>query len=108
LPTRETEAVAVIIEEPSPGDLAPVLMMAYGLTKQEQTLTALICRGASTREIATHLSITPHTVQDHLKAIFDKTGVRSRRELVARLLREEYLPRARSGRRLGPSGFFVD
>jgi DNA-binding CsgD family transcriptional regulator len=86
--------VAVIIQEPSPGDVAPILMMAYGLTKQEQTLTALICRGASTREIARHLSITANTVQDHLKAIFDKTGVRSRRELVARLLRDQYLPRS--------------
>jgi DNA-binding CsgD family transcriptional regulator len=108
LPTRGTEAVAVIIEESSPGDLAPILMMAYGLTKQEQTLTGLVCRGASTREIAAHVSITANTVQDHLKAIFDKTGVRSRRELVARILRDQYLPRAKSGRRLGPSGSFVD
>jgi DNA-binding CsgD family transcriptional regulator len=108
LPTRGAAAAAIIIEEPSPGDLAPILMIAYGLTKQEQTLTALICRGASTREISAHLSITANTLQDHLKAIFDKTGVRSRRELVAKLLREQYLPRARSGRRLGPSGSFVD
>jgi DNA-binding CsgD family transcriptional regulator len=108
LPTRGTESVAVIIEEASAGDVAPILMMAYGLTKREQMLTGLICRGASTREIAAHLSITANTVQDHLKSIFDKTGVRSRRELVAKILQEQYLPRARTGRRLGPSGFFVD
>jgi hypothetical protein len=40
--TPETEAIAVIIEEPSPAELAPVLMMAYGLTKQEQALTGLV------------------------------------------------------------------
>src|SRR5262249_57828031 len=77
------DAVAVIIEEPSPAELAPGLMLAYGRTKQEQTVTRLVCRGLSTREIATRLHITANTLQDHLKSIFEKTGVRSRRELVA-------------------------
>jgi DNA-binding CsgD family transcriptional regulator len=101
-----TDAIAVIIEEASTAELAPVLMMAYGLTKQEQSLTALVCRGLSTKEIAGRLHITPNTVQDHLKSIFDKTGVSSRRELVATILQEQYLPRAMAGRPVGPSGFF--
>jgi hypothetical protein len=50
----------------------------------------------------------PDTVQNHLKSIFDKTGVRSRRELVTSILQEEYLPRARAGQSLGASGFFAD
>jgi DNA-binding CsgD family transcriptional regulator len=97
----------VIIDEPSPFELAPVLMMAYGLTDREQAVTALVCRGHSTREIADRLHISAHTVQDHLKAIFDKVGVRSRRELVAAILQEQYLPRAMAGRPVGPSGFFA-
>jgi DNA-binding CsgD family transcriptional regulator len=105
--TAETDAIAVIIEEPSPAELAPILMMAYGLTRQEQVLTGLICRGLSTSEIAIRLHITPNTIQDHLKSIFDKTGVSSRRELVASVLQEQYLPRAMTGRPLGPSGFFI-
>ncbi len=48
------DAVAVIIGQPSPAEVAPVLMLAYGLTRQEQTLTLLVCRGLSTREIAEH------------------------------------------------------
>jgi DNA-binding CsgD family transcriptional regulator len=105
--TPGTDAIAVIIEEPSPAELAPVLMMAYGLTKQEQVLTRLVCRGLSTSEIADRLRITPNTIQDHLKSIFDKTGVSSRRELVASILQEQYLPRAMTGQPLGPSGFLT-
>jgi len=100
-------AVAVIIEEPSAAELAPLLMMAYGLTKQEQTVTALVCRGLSTRELADRLHITPNTLQDHLKSIFEKTGVGSRRELVATILQEQYLPRAMAAQRVASSGFFA-
>ena len=107
LAAQGAEAIAVIIEEPSPAELAPVLMMAYGLTKQEQTVTRLVCQGLSTREIAHRLHITPNTVQDHLKSIFDKTGVRSRREVVTAILKEQYLPRAMTGQPVGASGFFV-
>jgi DNA-binding CsgD family transcriptional regulator len=99
-------AIAVIIEEPSPSQLAPVLMLAYGLTTQERAITSLVCRAMSTRAISDRLHISDNTVQDHLKSIFDKTGVRSRRELAAAILREQYLPRARTGQAVAPSGFF--
>ena len=108
LTAEGTPAIAVIIEAPSPAELAPVLMMAYGLSPQEQVITMLVCRGLSTREISGRLYITVNTVQDHLKSIFDKTGVRSRRELVAAILQEQYLPRARTGQPIGPSGFFTE
>ena len=108
LTAEGTPAIAVIIEAPSPAELAPVLMMAYGLSPQEQVITMLVCRGLSTREISGRLYITVNTVQDHLKSIFDKTGVRSRRELVAAILQEQYLPRARTGQPLGSSGFFTE
>jgi DNA-binding CsgD family transcriptional regulator len=100
------DAVAVIIDEPSPSELAPILMMAYGLSEREQTVTQLVCRGLSTREIGARLHITTNTVQDHLKSIFDKTGVRSRRELVTAILHEQYLPRAIARKPVAPCGFF--
>jgi Bacterial regulatory proteins, luxR family len=43
-------------------------------------------QGASTQAIATALYLSPHTGQDHLKAIFAKLGVNSRREMVAQLV----------------------
>ena len=81
-------------------------MLAYGLTEQERKVTGLVCRGGSTAQLAAELRISPYTVQDHLKSVFEKVGVRSRRELVATILREHYLPGAKAGRPLGASGYF--
>jgi DNA-binding CsgD family transcriptional regulator len=108
LASGDAPGVAVIIEEATSAELAPILMMAYGLTQQERTITSLVCRGLPTREIADGLHITPNTVQDHLKSIFDKTGVRSRRELALSLLQQQYVPRTMAGTPIGPSGFFVE
>jgi DNA-binding CsgD family transcriptional regulator len=86
-PARTT---AVIVEQATPEEVLPVLLAAYGLTDQERRVTGLVCRGLSTAEIAAGLHVTANTVQDHLKSIFTKTGVRSRRELVATLLQRQY------------------
>jgi DNA-binding CsgD family transcriptional regulator len=84
--------VSVIIEPPRPADLAPLLVAAYGLSHREQTVTALVLQGRSTRQIARVLSISPYTVQEHLTAIFDKVGVRSRGELVGQVFFRHCLP----------------
>jgi DNA-binding CsgD family transcriptional regulator len=54
-------------------------------------------QGLSTNEIADCLHVTAYTVQDHVKAIFAKVGVRSRRELVAQLFLRHYAPRLHAG-----------
>lgn len=87
--------VAVIVEPAHPARISPLLMAAYGLSDREQEVTRLVLGGAPTAEIADALSISPHTVQQHLKAIFEKTGVSSRRELVARVFFNHYEPRLR-------------
>jgi DNA-binding NarL/FixJ family response regulator len=56
-----------------------------GLTARESEVAAFLAIGLSNREIADALSISEHTVKSHLKAIFQKTGVASRAQAVARI-----------------------
>jgi DNA-binding CsgD family transcriptional regulator len=86
---------AVIVEPAHPARITPLLMSAYGLTEREQEVTRLVLRGDSTTQIADALVVSPHTVQEHLKNIFEKTGVRSRRELVGKVFFAHYEPRFR-------------
>jgi DNA-binding CsgD family transcriptional regulator len=106
LPVNGELEVAVIIQPATTTDTAPLVMRAYGLTAQERNVAEAVCRGLSTREIALRLRITSNTLQDHLKVIFDKTGVRSRRELTATILRQQYLPRAKANSPLDAAGGF--
>lgn len=89
---HEVPQVAVIVEAATPQDLAPVRLAAYGLTARESEVVELVLRGRSTREIANELFISEYTVQDRLKSIFEKVGVRSRRDLVATIHASQYMP----------------
>jgi DNA-binding CsgD family transcriptional regulator len=91
--------VAVIVEPAQPARISPLLMSAYGLTHREQELTRLVLQGYSTAEIAARLVISAHTVQQHLKSVFSKTGVHSRRELVTKIFFAHYEPRLRDNER---------
>jgi DNA-binding CsgD family transcriptional regulator len=91
--------VAVIVEPAHPARIAPLLMSVYGLTEREQEITQLVLQGNSTTEIAERLVVSAHTVQQHLKSVFDKTGVRSRRDLVGKVFFTHYEPRLRDNER---------
>jgi DNA-binding CsgD family transcriptional regulator len=95
--------IAVILEPAGAAEVTPLMLQAYGLTGREAQVVQLVLRGLSTGEIADRPSIAALTVQQHLKAVFDKTGVRSRRELVAQIFAQQYLPSL-----LGSSGAIGD
>ena len=99
--------MAVIFEEARPSEIAPLIVDAYGLTKRESEITKLVLRGLSTAEVSSQLHITPNTVRDHFKAIFDKIGVRSRRELVGQVFAQHYQPRMATGQELNADGWFT-
>jgi DNA-binding CsgD family transcriptional regulator len=84
---------AVIIQPAPSQDVAPLVMEAYGLSEREREVASLCLKGLSTRQVAHTLHISPYTVQDHLKMVFEKTGTRSRAELTGRIFLDRPLER---------------
>jgi DNA-binding CsgD family transcriptional regulator len=87
-----THQIAVILDRAQPHEIAPLIVQSYGLSPRESEITRLIAQGCATAEISAICHITTETVQDHCKSIFDKVGVRSRRELVAQLYERHFQP----------------
>jgi DNA-binding CsgD family transcriptional regulator len=88
---------AVVIEPAKTSEIVPLLVDAYELTERETEVTQCIARGLPTGEIAQQLHLSPHTVRDHIKAVFEKVDVSSRGELVGKLFTEYYAPFAENG-----------
>ncbi|AWZ16391.1 LuxR family transcriptional regulator [Streptomyces sp. ICC1] len=66
---------------PAGGDTGPLVL----LTPQQQRIARCVAQGATNREVASRLSLSPRTVDHHLRNVFALLGVRSRGDL-ARLL----------------------
>jgi DNA-binding CsgD family transcriptional regulator len=84
--------VAVTIGPAKSAQIAPIIVEAYGLTAREQEIARAVSRGLQNADIAAQMFLSPHTVRDHLKAIFGKLEVRSRGELVAKIFADAYEP----------------
>jgi DNA-binding CsgD family transcriptional regulator len=84
----------VVIAPAAPQELVWLGMSAYDLSSREEEVVKLVVGGLSTKQIAERLFIAEHTVQRHLTNIFEKVGVRSRRELVKQLFFQQVLPSA--------------
>jgi DNA-binding CsgD family transcriptional regulator len=77
-------AIAVSIEETTPDERAEVFARAFGLSRREREVLALLPSGRDTRGLARDLHISVYTVQDHMRSIFAKTGAPTRQVLLAR------------------------
>jgi DNA-binding CsgD family transcriptional regulator len=75
--------VAVTIRAAAGGEVCDLLCRVHDLTTRERELVARLRSGPQTGALAGTLGISRYTVQDHLKAIFTKTGTRTRGELLA-------------------------
>ena len=78
--------IAVTIEEASAAERLDLFSRAFGLTARERELLSLLATGSDTRAMARQMSLSEHTVQDHLKSIFTKTGARDRVTVLSRSL----------------------
>lgn len=56
------------------------------LTERELQVLALLAQGLTNKEIAHRLIVSPNTIKRHLKAIFEKLGVRSRASATAKAI----------------------
>ncbi|HZU79913.1 MAG TPA: LuxR C-terminal-related transcriptional regulator [Acidimicrobiales bacterium] len=80
---------ALVIEPAAPATLFPIVVAAYGLTAREVEVARRALAGLARKTIAAELRLSLHTVNDHLKAIFDKVGVNSAGQLRARVFQDQ-------------------
>ncbi|MFF7168026.1 LuxR C-terminal-related transcriptional regulator [Streptomyces pseudovenezuelae] len=64
---------------------------AARLTAQQLLVARMVAEGATNREIAARLALSPRTIDHHLRGVFTRLGIRSRIELV-RLIAESEVP----------------
>ncbi|MEX0984318.1 MAG: response regulator transcription factor [Actinomycetota bacterium] len=57
------------------------------LSKREREILQKVADGATTRQVASDLGISPHTVKTHLERIFEKLGANDRAQAVAIAIR---------------------
>jgi DNA-binding CsgD family transcriptional regulator len=84
-PSAGRAPVVVVMEPATQADLASLIFAAYAFTPRESEVVTLMLKGAPAKQIASSLKISQHTVNDHIKAIFEKVGVGSRGQLAAEL-----------------------
>ncbi len=60
---------------------------ATPLSKREREILQKVADGSTTRQVATELGISPHTVKTHLERIFEKLGANDRAQAVAIAIR---------------------
>jgi DNA-binding CsgD family transcriptional regulator len=92
LPEGPTGRVAVILQGTPEDQAAPLRLEAFALSPRERDVATLVAQGLDTTAIAERLYISPWTVQDHCKAIFEKTGTHTRKELRAQIFFHDHLP----------------
>ena len=99
-----TGRIVVTIEEASATERLDLFARAVGLTAREYELLGWLATGSDTRAMARQMSLSEHTIQDHLKSIFTKTGSRDRVSVLSRALGTKGDPHERPRRVVGGRG----
>jgi DNA-binding CsgD family transcriptional regulator len=73
--------VSVVISPAQPAEPALFVLRAYGLSAREREVARLVMLGHTTPQIAAALFISPNTIQDHLKSIFEKSACAAAKNL---------------------------
>ena len=92
VPTGPSGRVAVVVQTTPQDQAAPLRLETFALSQREREVATLIAQDFDTAAIAERLFISPWTVQDHCKAIFEKTATHTRREFRAVVFFTDHLP----------------
>ena len=102
-----TGQVAIVVERTSSPQTTALRLEVEGVTPREREIATLLAKGLTNAEIADALVLSPYTVQDHIKSLFEKTQVGSRQELVARVFLDDYMPQLVTRAPLTSKGTFA-
>ncbi len=83
---RGAEDIAVSLTPSTPAERLDLFGRAHALSAREAEVLGLLADGHETRRMAGDLGISEHAVNDHVKAILAKCGVRTRQSLLSRAL----------------------
>jgi DNA-binding NarL/FixJ family response regulator len=78
--------IAVSIEPSTPAERTDLFARVHGLSARESEVLGLLGSGLSSHEVAERLVLSEHTVNDHVKAVLEKSGARTRQVLMSRAL----------------------
>ena len=99
--------VTMIVEPCRPIEIAQIIVDAYQITPRERDIVRLLSTGHSRGDIARLLVVSSHTVDDHIKRVYSKLGVRSRPELTAKIFFDQHIPRIHRDVPVGGTGWFL-
>ncbi len=86
------EEAAIVALVPVAPSAPPHLPDDWPLTPQERRVVAGVAHGLSNRDLAMQLGVSERTIVTHLEHAYEKLGVHSRTQMLARLFRDAYLP----------------
>lgn len=75
--------VAAVVQPAHGADLWSAVAAWYAITARERTAISWLGEALSAKQIARRMEVSVHTVNDHLKSVFRKTGTSGRDELLA-------------------------
>ena len=83
LAERANGEIAVTLRDATSRETFDRRCRIYGLSPREREVVAALVAGLDTRAVTERLLISRYTVQDHLKSVFEKMSIHSRREMLA-------------------------
>ncbi|OPY73658.1 MAG: Transcriptional regulatory protein LiaR [Syntrophorhabdus sp. PtaU1.Bin058] len=84
--SRDSGLYLICMNQNDSGALLANHLKQFGLTRRELEVTVLVCEGFKNSEIGEKLFISEYTVENHLRSIYEKLGVKNRTSLAYKVM----------------------